>query len=152
MLLAGRRLLYINDTVQQLIRVFEVQPDGTLGRGRMFASGIYSPTEPGVPDGMKCDAQGNVWVCAPGGVWVYAPDGALIGKLRVPELVGNLTWGGQDCRTLFLTATHSVYAVDDQDRPAHRALYAAIGGAQRSDASGRRQRRPQSAAKKAAPG
>lgn len=111
------KLLYINDTVQQLIRVFEVQADGTLARGRVFASGIYSPSEPGVPDGMKCDAQGNVWVCAPGGVWVYASDGALIGKLRVPELVGNLTWGGQDFRTLFLTATHSVYAVETKVGP-----------------------------------
>lgn len=111
------KLLYINDTVQQLIRVFEVQADGTLARGRLFASGIYSPSEPGVPDGMKCDAQGNVWVCAPGGVWVYAPDGALIGKLRVPELVGNLTWGGQNFRTLFLTASHSVYAVETKVGP-----------------------------------
>jgi gluconolactonase (EC 3.1.1.17) len=66
---------------------------------------------------MKCDASGNVWVCAPGGVWVYAPDGALIGKLRVPELVGNLTWGGKDFRTLFLTATHSVYAVETKVGP-----------------------------------
>src|SRR5215813_13927946 len=111
--------LYINDTVQQLIRAFDVQPDGTLARGRVFASGIYSPGEPGVPDGMKCDAQGNVWVCGPGGVWVYAPDGALIGKVRVPELVGNLAWGGPDFRTLFLTATHSVYAVPTKVGPRH---------------------------------
>ena len=109
--------LYINDTVQQLIRVFDVKPDGTLTGGQMFASGIYSPSEPGVPDGMKCDAQGNIWVCAPGGVWVYAPDRALIGKLRVPELVGNLCWGGPDFRTLFLTATHSVYAVETKVGP-----------------------------------
>ena len=60
---------------------------------------------------MKCDALGNVWVSAPGGIWVYAPDGRLIGKLRVPELVSNLTWGGPDWRTLYITATHSVYAV-----------------------------------------
>ena len=47
-----------------------------------------------MPDGMKCDARGNVWVTAPGGVWVYAPSGELIGKVRVPELVANLAWGG----------------------------------------------------------
>ncbi|HEY8567377.1 MAG TPA: isochorismatase family protein [Beijerinckiaceae bacterium] len=109
--------LFVNDTVQHLIRVFDVLSDGRLGPGRVFASGIVSPTEPGVPDGMKCDAQGNVWVCGPGGVWVYSIKGDLIGKLRVPELVGNLAWGGPDWRTLFLTATHSVYAVDTKVGP-----------------------------------
>ena len=109
--------LYVNDTVQHLIRVFDVLPDGRLGFGRVFASGIVSPTEPGVPDGMKCDTQGNVWVCGPGGVWVYSPRGELIGKLRVPELVGNLAWGGPNWRTLFLTATHSVYSVDTKVGP-----------------------------------
>jgi gluconolactonase len=109
--------LFVNDTVQHLIRVFDVLPDGRLGPGRVFASGIVSPTEPGVPDGMKCDAQGNVWVCGPGGVWVYSLRGDLIGKLRVPELVGNLAWGGPDWRTLFLTATHSIYAVETKIGP-----------------------------------
>ncbi len=108
--------LFVNDTVQHNIRVFPMLPDGRLGPGRVFASGIVGP-EPGVPDGMKCDAQGNVWVCGPGGVWVYTIKGELIGKLRVPELVGNLTWGGPDWRTLFLTATHSLYAVETKIGP-----------------------------------
>ena len=86
--------LYVNDTVQTLIRVFDVAADGSLSNGRMFACGIRSALEPGVPDGMKCDQRGNVWVTAPGGVWVYAPYGELLGKVRVPELVANLTWGG----------------------------------------------------------
>ena len=61
-------------------------------------------------DEMRC--AGQSLVCGPGGVWVYTIKGELIGKLRVPELVGNLTWGGPDWRTLFLTATHSLYAVE----------------------------------------
>ncbi len=114
--------LYINDTVQHLIRVFQTLPNGMLGTSRIFASGIHSATEAGVPDGMKCDERGNVWVCAPGGVWVYAPHGELIGKIRVPELVGNLSWGhsltgGADWRTLYLTATHSVYAIETKVGP-----------------------------------
>lgn len=103
------RRLYVNDTVKALVRVFDVRPDGTLENERLFASGIRSELEPGVPDGMKCDSRGNVWVTGPGGVWVYAPSGDLLGKVRVPELVANLTWGGPDFQTLFLTATHSVY-------------------------------------------
>lgn len=108
--------LFVNDTVQHNIRVFDLLPDGRLGSGRVFASGIVGD-EPGVPDGMKCDAQGNIWVCGPGGVWVYSIKGELIGKLRVPELVGNLTWGGPDWRTLFLTATHSLYSVETKVGP-----------------------------------
>ena len=94
-----------------MIWVFEVNADGSLSHGRIFASGLRSELEPGVPDGMKCDAQGNIWCTAPGGVWVYSPSGSLLGKVRVPELVSNLTWGGDDWHTLFMTATHSVYTV-----------------------------------------
>src|SRR5260370_28136892 len=69
--------LYVNDTVQALIRVFDVETDGSLANVRVFASGIRSELEPGVPDGMKCDQLGNIWVTAPGGVWVYAMSGDL---------------------------------------------------------------------------
>ena len=113
------RLLYVNDTTQALIRVFDVEADGSLANARVFASGIRSELEPGLPDGMKCDQRGNVWVTAPGGVWVYSPAGELLGKVRVPELVANLAWGGADFRTLYLTATHSVYAIPVKAGPRH---------------------------------
>ena len=103
--------LYVNDTARALIRVFDVKPDGSLGPDRIFASGIRSELEPGVPDGMKCDSAGNIWVTAPGGIWVYSRSGALLGKVRVPELVANLHWGNTDWRTLFVCATSSLYAV-----------------------------------------
>jgi gluconolactonase len=119
------KLLYINDTEQALIRVFDVNPGGSLRDGRLFASGIRSSLEPGVPDGMKCDQRGNVWVTGPGGVWVYAPSGDLLGKVRAPELVANLTWGGSDFRTLFMTATHSVYRVPTKVGPRREPYMAA---------------------------
>jgi gluconolactonase len=103
--------------VQALIRVFDVSTYGSLMNGRVFASGLASDREPGLPDGMKCDSRGNVWCTAPGGVWVFAPSGELIGKLRVPEMVANLAWGGPDFRTLFLCATHSVYSVKTKVGP-----------------------------------
>lgn len=109
--------LYVNDTVQALIRVFDVSTYGSLLNGRVFASGIISEREPGVPDGMKCDSRGNVWVTGPGGVWVYAPSGELIGKVRVPEMVANLAWGGPDFQTLYMCATHSVYSVKTKVGP-----------------------------------
>ncbi len=115
-------VLYVNDTENRLIRAFAVARDGLLSDGRIFASRIRSDDEPGAPDGMKCDAAGSVWVTGPGGVWVYAPSGQLIGKLRVPEPTANLNWGGDDFRTLFLTATGSVYAVTTRVAP-HREPY-----------------------------
>jgi gluconolactonase len=111
------RLLYVNDTEQANIRVFEVAGDGSLRNGRLFASGIREALNPGVPDGMKCDAEGNVWVTAPGGLWVYRPDGRLLGKVAIPELAANLAWGGSDWRTLFVCATTSVYAVETRIGP-----------------------------------
>jgi gluconolactonase len=104
-------LLYVNDTEQANIRVFDVGGGGKLSNGRVFAAGIRDSLKPGVPDGMKCDAEGNVWVTAPGGLWVYAPTGRLLGKVAIPELAANLHWGGADWRTLYVAATTSVYAI-----------------------------------------
>lgn len=130
------RLLYVNDTVQALIRVFDVAADGTLHNARVFASGIKSDLEPGRPDGMKCDAQGNVWVTGPGGVRVYAPDGDWLGTVRIPEMAANLTWGGEAFRTLFVTATHSLYAVPTKVGPRPEPyMRAASGPATPPDAS-----------------
>ncbi|MEZ5738888.1 MAG: isochorismatase family protein [Burkholderiaceae bacterium] len=105
------RLLYVNDTDQANIRVFDVQADGGLSGPRLFASGVRDSGLPGVPDGMKCDSLGNVWVTAPGGLWVFDPGGRVIGKIRIPEPAANLHWGGPDWRTLFVCATRSVYTV-----------------------------------------
>jgi gluconolactonase len=128
--------LYVNDTVQALIRVFDVEADGSLSNTRVFASAIRSELEPGLPDGMKCDQRGNVWVTAPGGVWVYSPGGDLLGKVRVPELVANLAWGGSDFRTLYLTATHSVYAIPTRVGPRHEPYMGAQRGAAAPASSG----------------
>ena len=111
------KLLYVNDSARKLIRVFDVTSDGSLKNQRLFADKIVSSTEPGGPDGMKCDERGDVWVTAPGGLWVYAPSGDLIGKVRTPEPVANLAWGGTDFRTLFLTASTSVYRVETKVGP-----------------------------------
>jgi gluconolactonase len=106
---------YVNDTVQALIRMFNLSTYGSLMNGRVFASGLVSEREQPA-DGMV-RPRGNVWCTGPGGVWVYAPSGELIGKVRVPELVANLAWGGPDLQTLFMCATHSVYSVKTKVGP-----------------------------------
>jgi gluconolactonase len=122
--------LYINDTEQANIRVFPVNADGTLGEGRIFATGLKSEIEPGRPDGMKTDERGNVWCTGPGGIWVYAHNGDLLGKVRVPENTANLNWGGEDFRTLFVCATHSVYRIPTKVR-GHTEPYMMTGAGSR---------------------
>jgi gluconolactonase len=105
-------LMYINDTPRALIRVYDVQGDGTLSGGRLFFEGIGSGViEEGIPDGMKCDERGNVWVTGPGGVWVISSEGEHLGIIEVPENVGNLAWGGPDWKTLYMPSSTSLYRV-----------------------------------------
>jgi gluconolactonase len=111
------RWMWVNDTEQANIRMFDVAEDGRLKNGRVFASGIKDPVKAGLPDGMKADINGNVWVTAPGGVWVYSFDGLLIGKVEVPEMVANIHWGGDDWQTLFMCACTSVYSIQTKVRP-----------------------------------
>lgn len=100
-------ILYINDTPNRRIRAYDVQPGGTLKNGRDF----YTDTgiEPGVPDGMKVDIEGNVYCTASAGVHVISPQGKLLGRIKVPEHVANFAWGDPDFRTLYLTCREVVY-------------------------------------------
>jgi gluconolactonase len=61
---------------------------------------------------MKADAKGNIYVTGPGGVWVISPKAKLLGLIEVPENVGNLNWGGDDWKTLFICASTSLYKLD----------------------------------------
>lgn len=106
-------VLYVNDTERGVIVVYPRLADGSLGPRSTFADGIGEiDFEIGVVDGMKCDAEGNVLVTGPNGVWVFDPSGSHIGVIEVPEVVGNLNWGGSDWSTLYLTASTSVYRVE----------------------------------------
>jgi len=105
-------LLYVNDSPRGQIKAFPRSPDGSLGAGRLFYDGVGTgDIEGGTPDGMKCDERGNVWCTGPRGVWVIDPAGELLGVVQVPEVVGNLVWGGKDLRTLLLTSSTSLFAV-----------------------------------------
>jgi gluconolactonase len=103
----GKRL-YIDDSAEKNIRVYDVQADGTLANGRIFGEEKGNKGE-GVPDGMRVDRKGNIFVTGPKGIWVWDPQGHHIGTIVVPEQPANLTWGGAHYDTLYITATHSVY-------------------------------------------
>jgi gluconolactonase len=106
-------LLYVNDTDRAHIRVFDVGAGHSLSNGRVLADGIgtgdLSTGE--LVDGMKLDERGNIYVTGPKGVWIVAPDGEVLGVIQVPENVGNLNWGGDDWRTLYIPASTSVYRI-----------------------------------------
>ena len=102
-------VLYIGDSsiAKRHVRAFDVDPDGTLSNGHVFAE-ILSEL-PGNPDGMKVDIDGSLYVSAAGGIWVFSEDGEHLGTIRTPEIPANCAWGGEDWRTLFITARTSIY-------------------------------------------
>ena len=100
-------LLFVNDTDRQHIRVFDVEADGSLRNGRLWAE--TQGDLPGVPDGMKIDADENLFCCGPGGVQVFNRDAELLAIILMPEKTANFCWGDGDMRSLYITASTSLY-------------------------------------------
>jgi gluconolactonase len=99
---------YIDDSEQRNIRVYDFTADGALANGRIFGDEPGGANE-GVPDGMKVDRNGNLFVVGPLGIWVWDAQGHHLGTIVLPEQPANLAWGDPDYGTLYLTATTSVY-------------------------------------------
>ncbi len=106
-------VLYIDDSAHKHIRTFDVRADGSLTNSRILMA--FDSNDPGVPDGMKVDVQGNVFCTGPGGVWICRADGTILGRIILPELPANLAWG-EDGSVLFFTARTSVYRVQTKTR------------------------------------
>jgi gluconolactonase len=104
--------LYINDSTKALIRIFDVAADGSIKNGRVFFDHIGDgDVAEGFPDGMKVDQLGNVYVTGPTGIWVISPESEFLGIINVPEVVGNIGWGGRDWNELYVCATTSLYRI-----------------------------------------
>ena len=103
---ADERGLYVADTRRKHIRRFDVGDDGTLTGGDVFAT-----CNAGSFDGLRLDDAGRLWAAAHDGLHCFDPDGTLIGKLLLPEVVSNLTFGGPKRNQLFITATTSLYSI-----------------------------------------
>jgi gluconolactonase len=102
------RKLYVDDSQQRNIHVYDFQRDGTLANGRVFGEEPGGEHD-GVPDGIKVDQKGNLYVTGPGGIWVWDAKGRHLGTILMPEQPANLAWGGADLHTLYITATTSLY-------------------------------------------
>ena len=103
----GKRF-YVDDSEQRNIRIYDVARDGVLSNGRLFGKEPGDKND-GVPDGIKVDKDGNLFITGPGGIWVWDAQGNHLGTIMMPEQPANLAWGDNDYRTLYITATTSVY-------------------------------------------
>ena len=106
------KVLYVSNSEPQKIWMrYPVKGDGTLGKGELFYDATSDP-RPGSPDGIKVDERGNLYGSGPGGLWIFSPAGKPIATILMPEVVANLNWGGSDGKTLFITASSSVYCIN----------------------------------------
>jgi gluconolactonase len=106
------KILYVNDTERAHIRAFDVAANGALSNSRVWAQNIgKSDYNEGVVDGMKCDEHGNVYVTGPRGIWVLSAQGKHLGVIVMPEVAGNLNWGGRNWDELYCACSTSVYRV-----------------------------------------
>lgn len=110
----GKRF-YVDDSEQRNIRVYDVAADGSLANGKIFGKEPGGPHE-GVPDGIRVDKNGNLYVTGPRGIWIWDPQGHHLGTVEMPEQPANLTWGDHDFKTLYITATTSVYRLRTKAR------------------------------------
>ncbi len=77
-----------------------------------FKGRVFATLDKGIPDGIRCDALGNVWSSSGEGVQIFASSGQRIARILLPESAANLAFGGPNGRTVYMTARTSLYAVD----------------------------------------
>jgi gluconolactonase len=106
---------FATDPLQHL-RVFDVSADGD----RLSNPRVFHKVTPGFTDGLRCDEDGNVWSSAGDGVHCIDPCGTLLGKIKVPHTVSNLTFGGRERSRLFICGSHTLYAMYVNRRGAQR--------------------------------
>ncbi len=110
----GKRF-FVDDSEKRNIRVYDVGRDGALSNGRIFGEEPGGPDD-GVPDGMRFDRRGHLFVTGPKGIWVWDAQGHHLGTIVLPEQPANLAWGDKDYGTLYITATTSVYRLRTKTR------------------------------------
>ena len=105
------KTLYVanSDAAHKVWMAYGVNDDGSLDEGRVFADAT-SETAEGLPDGLKLDKQGNLYLTGPGGVWIYNAEGKHLGSIQPEEVPANVAWG-DDGKTLYMTARTGLYRI-----------------------------------------
>ncbi len=104
------KVLYIADSGDKVWMRYTVHPDGSVSDGKLLLDAKTDKT-PGGPDGIRVDKKGNIYGAGPGGVWIISPEGKHLGTIKVPEVVANVAWGDKDAKTLYITASTSLYRI-----------------------------------------
>jgi gluconolactonase len=104
------KFLYVAESGKKQWMRYRVQPDGSVTDGTLFLDASTDPADGG-PDGLRVDKQGNIYGSGPGGVWIISSQGKHIGTIKVPERVSNVAWGDKDGKTLYITASTSLFRV-----------------------------------------
>ena len=104
------KFLYIADSGKKVWMRYRVQPDGSVTDGALFLDSASDPAD-GSPDGIRVDQKGNIYGSGPGGVWIISPEGKHLGTIKIPERVSNVAWGDKDGKTLYITASTSLYRI-----------------------------------------
>ena len=110
----GKTLYVSNSRPDPHLHAYSVDISGLLINSRIVAEmpyGILGELS-GVPDGLKLDAEGNIYVTGPGGIWIWDKYEEFLGVIELPELPANIGWGGIDNCTMFVTARTSVYTFE----------------------------------------
>jgi gluconolactonase len=106
-------VLYINDSRRGHIRAFDVAPNGTLAKASDHVFVDLRGAEPGVPDGMKVDVEGNVYCGGAGGLWIIDPKGKKLGRVvHGAPATTNLAFGGADWKILYFTSRNHLGSVN----------------------------------------
>ena len=104
--------LYVADTgMPRDVKAWDVDGQTLRNGKRLIQLDIPGTGAPSAADGIRCDADGNIWAGARPGVQVVAPTGERIGMIRLPETCANVCFGGPRRNRLFMTASQSLYAV-----------------------------------------
>jgi len=104
------KFLYVAESGKKQWMRYRVQPDGSVTGGTLFLDASTDPADGG-PDGLRVDREGNIYGSGPGGVWIISTEGKHIGTIRVPERVSNVAWGDTDGKTLYITASTSLFRI-----------------------------------------
>ena len=104
------KYLYVGnwDLKRKIIMRYEVNGDGTLSNGKVFFDMTSAKGEDAI-DGVKVDQQGNLYVSGPGGLWIISPQGKHLGTILAPKHPHNMAWGGEDGKTVYMTAGDKLY-------------------------------------------
>ena len=106
-----KKLLYVDDSNDKNVSVFDVQPDGTAINKRVFCVLKVDPGKVSGADGMKIDTQGTLYIASAVGVQVFNKNGLAIKVISLPEIPTNVAFGGKDWKTIFFTAGTGLYSM-----------------------------------------